>query len=124
MVNINKDVVKNLREALENNNVFSTYPNAMNNFPCCVYTIEENNVYLTDRKNNELYSSLSFKIDVWFKVGDKNINNTIDKINSKFMGDGWKRTFCNEVADIDELRHYVLRFSGVVATDNNNKIYN
>lgn len=115
MIFIDSFIYSGMKNILGEENSYASYPDNFNTFPLGVYSVEENSQRDRTLDNEEISSNISFRIDIWDKVESDLIFEKIEKLNEYFTKTyNFKRTFCQQVPDVDELTHYVIRFNGIV----------
>ena len=86
------------------------FPSHRETFPAIAYVEGENSVYeWTDGKEDK--SKLRYKIDIFNTASTSALAVEVDKRMSKL---GLRRTACQDVTDLSELKHKVMRYEGII----------
>lgn len=108
MINVKDQVYAALKDICEN--VSDGFPSDWETFPAITYIEEENSVYeWTDGIEDK--SKLRYKIDIFNTTSTSTLAIEVDKRMSKL---GLRRTACQDVTDLSELKHKVMRYEGII----------
>lgn len=108
MINVKDQVYTALKDICDN--VSDGFPADWETFPAITYVEEENSVYeWTDGKEDK--SKLRYKVDIFNTASTSTLAIEVDKRMSKL---GLRRTACQDVQDLSELKHKVMRYEGII----------
>ena len=113
MKNIKAEIVAALKEAACN--VTDQYPKKWINFPIVAVTEEENNIY--EAAGKETKSRVRYRIDIWDKTSASAAALKVDE-KIGVTGLGFYRTTCQDAPDPSGYKHKVMRYEGIIDSDN------
>lgn len=108
MINVKDQVYRALKDICEN--VSDGFPSDWEKFPAIAYVEEENSVYeWTDGKEDK--SKLRYRVDIFHQRSTSELALKVDEELSKL---GLRRAMCQDVTDLSELKHKVMRYEGII----------
>lgn len=110
MINVKDQVYKALDDTGVFESVSDLYPVGSGAFPCAQITEEANYVY-TKTDNDEKFSYLRYRIDIWASGSTSNLALEVDAALSAL---GLTRTECADVPDPTIQRHKQMRYEGII----------
>lgn len=116
MINLKPEIVKILKKVTEN--VVETFPSDWSKFPILVYE-EENNTPHTITTEGECLTLLMYRIEIY---SNKSTSPLKAKIDELMTNRGFTRVMCIDTNDLNNRRHTIMRYEGVIDLKDN-KIY-
>ena len=110
MINVKDQVYSALVDADVFESVSDLYPVGSGAFPCAQITEEANQVY-TKTDNEEKYSYLRYRIDIWATGSTSALALAVDTALAAL---GLTRTECADVPDPAIQRHKQMRYEGII----------
>ena len=108
MINVKSEIYKGLKAVTDN--VTDDYPSDWESFPVVVYLEDQNTVHeITD--NEEQSSEIKYTVHIWH---DRSTSELAIKVDEVFRRFGFRRTLSQDLADNQQLRHKIMRFTGIV----------
>lgn len=110
MINIKPQVYKALCNACPNASVSDEYPVEWKTFPKVTYS-EENNATSAYYDDDEQFSRIVFKIDVFDK---RNTFPVVQKVNEAMKSLGFQRTSSIDNPNTENYKHKIMRYEAEI----------